>query len=129
MSYFGYRPTYKIQTLSKSKQKRPFYYGKAGYRANLESYSGYFISEFIYILRLAPTYRSAKESVNKGLVFIDGRVFRDPNKQVPVFSTIQYKGDWLRTYVLNLLNEPDSSFSPYPRRIPYKDNSTFLQSG
>ena len=129
MAYFGYRPLYKIQSMSKSKQKRPFYYGKAGYRANLESYAGYFISEFIYKLRLAPTYRSAKEAVATGLVFVDGRVFRDPNRQVPVFSTIQYKGDWLRTYILNLVNEPDSTFSPYPRRIFYKNSQIFLQRG
>ena len=128
-AYFGYRPGYKIQAISRSKQKRPFYYGKAGYRANLESYAGYFISEFIYKLRLAPTYWSAKEAVAKGLVFVDGRVFRDPNRQVPVFSTIQYKADWLRTYILSLLNEPDSSFSPYPRRITYKDSPVFLQRG
>ena len=56
MAYFGYRPPYKIRAIARSKQKRPFYYGKAGYRTSLESYAGYFISEFIYKLRLAPTY-------------------------------------------------------------------------
>ena len=129
MAYFGYRPLHKIQAMSKSKQKRPFYYGKAGYRTSLESYAGYFISEFIYKLRLTPTYWSAKEAVGKGLVFVDGRVVRDPNWQVPIFSTIQYKGDWLRIYILSLLSEPDSAFSPYSRRIQYKNSPIFLQRG
>ena len=126
ISYFGHRKWGEVRSLAKAFQKRPFYYGKAGYRTAVESYSGYYASEFVYTLRLAPTYEAAKNIVSSGFVLVDGKVFQNPNKQIPVFSTVQYKGDWVRTYLLNFLNESDNSFSPYPRRSFYKNSKTFL---
>ena len=129
ISYFGNRQIHEIRKFSRGHQKRPFSYGFAGYRMSLESYAGYYASEFIYKLKLAPTYESAKNAVTSGAVFVNGKVFNNHTKQIPVFSTIHYKGDWVRNYLVNLLSESDRNFLPYPRRTSYKNSSNFLGRG
>lgn len=112
----------------KSKQnKHVFLKNTAGYYGKMFSNFEYTISNLIFKLKMGLTTYDCVNLVQSGRILVDNKIFLNPNKKIPLFSTIKFKGNWFETYLMFCIQQEDRVFERYPSQSIKKGNFSYLR--
>lgn len=125
--YLGNKTLGDLKYLSKKQTKDTFFKNTAGFFNRIASNLEYTISNIILQLKMCLTLADSVKLVKSGRILVNNKIYINPNKKVPIYSTIKYKGNWFMTYLLSCIQEEDRSFERFPSRTIKKSNSDYIR--